>query len=438
MATTSTTASAPPRLRLRLPEAVSALAHRDFRVVWIGQAVSMCGTWMQVVAQGLVVLSLWNSAFALGAVNFANALPSLVVMLFGGVLADRMEKRRILLVTQIVMALAAVVVGVLIFADGLQFWMIIVATAVIGVAFGYDMPAYQAFLPELVPPEKIQQVVALNSSTFHGSRIVGPALAGLVVATLGIAAAYFINAASFLAVIFGLMIIRYRPAARREDAGPHPSAIEGLREGVRHARGRPNLRALMALSALNTGFVFPSLAILMPFYARDVLDAGAGVLGLLMASSGTGSVAGALVLIFWPKQARDARIWATAVLAPAGLIVMSLSREPALSIAACAVVSLAFSTQYSLVGTIIQESTPNEFRGRVMSLQGLTFNGVIPVAALVSSGLAVALGLPFVMALSALLYFVGTVWVLRFAAGGISNVVAQARLEYEAVAAGGG
>src|SRR6185503_9009859 len=194
-ATTTTTAPARRPLGLRLPDSLSVLAERDFRVIWTGQAISMTGTWMQAIAQGLLVLELWNSAFALGAVNFANAIPSLLVMLFGGVLADRADKRRILLWTQVTMCLLAVFVGSLILADAVQFWLILLAAAGVGIAFGYDMPAYQAFLPELVPPQRISQVVALNSSTFHGSRTVGPAIAGAVIGAFGLAAAYFINAA---------------------------------------------------------------------------------------------------------------------------------------------------------------------------------------------------------------------------------------------------
>ena len=231
------TTTVPRRLpfNLRLPDSISALGERDFRVVWLGQAVSMTGTWMQMIAQGLLVLALWNSAFALGALNFANAVPSLIVMLFGGVLADRADKRRILLVTQVVMGVMALLVGLLVVADAVQYWMLIAATIALGVAFGYDMPAYQAFLPELVPPEKIGQVVALNSSTFHGTRMVGPAMAGAIIGVFGIAAAYFLNAASFLAVIFSLLIVRRRHAPRA--AGAAMSAIDGLKEGIRHARG---------------------------------------------------------------------------------------------------------------------------------------------------------------------------------------------------------
>jgi len=261
------------------------LAERDFRVVWMGQAVSMAGTWMQMVAQGLLVLTLWNSAFALGALNFANAVPSLLVMLFGGVLADRADKRRILLITQTVMAALAVGVGVLIIGGAVEYWMLIIATIALGIAFGYDLPAYQAFLPELVPPQKVGQVVALNSSTFHGTRLVGPALAGVVISVFGLATAYFLNAASFIAVIISLLIVRYRPLPRASDG---VSAIDGLKEGLRHASKRANLRALLWLTALNTTFLFPVVAVLTPFYVKNVLHEGPGILGLLWAGSGLG------------------------------------------------------------------------------------------------------------------------------------------------------
>ncbi|TAK57603.1 MAG: MFS transporter, partial [Dehalococcoidia bacterium] len=221
---TTTAAASPSRFRLQLPEAVSVLAIRDFRVFWIGEAVSMTGTWMQFVAQGLLVLQLWDSAFALGALNFANAIPSLCVMLFGGVLADRADKRLILLVTQSIMLLLAAIIGLLVMVDAVQYWMLLVATVALGVAFGYDMPAFQALMPELVPPEKISQVVGINSSTFHGTRMIGPAVAGILIGTFGLATAYFLNAASFVAVILALMMIRYRRAPRR--GGPETSAIE--------------------------------------------------------------------------------------------------------------------------------------------------------------------------------------------------------------------
>jgi MFS family permease len=418
---------------MSLPESVSALAERDFRVVWIGQAVSMTGTWMQMIAQGLLVLTLWNSAFALGALNFSNALPSLVVMLFGGVLADRADKRRILLTTQVIMGLLALAVGLLVLADSIQYWMLIAATICLGIAFGYDMPAYQAFLPDLVPQEKIGQVVALNSSTFHGTRMIGPAMAGAVIGVFGIATAYFLNAASFVAVIISLLIVRYRPRPRDEHGPPHVGAIEGLREGVRHARGRGNLRAMLLLTGLNTTFVFPIIAVLTPFYVKNVLHEGPGTLGLLWAGSGVGSMIGAFALIWQSRSNRAGRIWLATLIAPVGLLIMAVTREPLVALAVQPFVSFAFSSQLGLIQTMIQESTPQQFRGRVMSLHGITFNGTMPFAALVASGLSVAVGLPWVMAGAACLYLACGSYALRFAGGGIGRVVAESRHEFEAL-----
>ena len=433
MATTTPAAARRLPFKLTLPDSISALAERDFRVVWFGQAVSMSGTWMQMIAQGLLVLTLWNSAFALGALNFANAVPSLVVMLFGGVLADRADKRRILIVTQVVMCVLAVAVGVLVVADAIEYWMLIVATICLGIAFGYDMPAYQAFLPELVPPEKIGQVVALNSSTFHGTRMVGPAMAGVIIATFGIATAYFLNALSFLAVIFSLLLVSRRIVPKAQ--GPAMSAIAGLKEGLRHARGRPNLRVFLMLTALNTTFVFPIIAVLTPFYVKNVLHEGPGVLGALWASSGVGAMIGAIALIVWNNDRRVTRLWVAALLSPAGLIVTAITREPIVAIIAQAFVSFSFSSQLGIIQTMIQESTPPQFRGRVMSLHGITFNGTMPFAALASSGLAVAFGLPFVIMLGAGLYLTTTVLVLTFVGGGIAKVVADARREFDIIAA---
>jgi MFS family permease len=416
-----------------MPEAVSALSVRDFRVVWLGQAISMTGTWMQAIAQGLLVLELWDSALGLGIVNFANALPGLVVMLFGGVLADRADKRRILLVTQVVMMLLAAALGVLVLTDRVEFWMVVVAAAMLGIAFGYDMPAYQAFLPELVPPDKIGQVVALNSSTFHGTRMIGPAMAGAIIGAFGLATAYFLNAASFIAVIFSLFIVRYRPQPR--PAGSQVGTFEGLKEGLRHVRSRPHLAALLWLTALNTTLIFPIVAVLTPFYVKDVLDAGPGTLGLLWASSGVGSLAGAMALIWWPSQSRAGRIWLAVLSAPVGLAVMALTRDASIAIAIQIVLSFSFSSQLGIIAMMMQESTPPAYRGRVMSLNGIAFNGTVPFAALTASGLTAGVGLPVVMLAAGGLYLAIGVVMLLHSGGGIIHVASETRREYDELAA---
>jgi MFS family permease len=416
-----------------MPDSISVLRQRDFRVVWTGQAISMTGTWMQAIAQGLLVLELWDSAFALGAVNFANALPSLIIMLFGGVLADRADKRRILIATQVVMCLLALTVGVLVLSDAVEYWMIILATIALGIAFGYDMPAYQAFLPELVPPQRISQVVALNSATFHGSRMVGPAIAGGVIGIFGIATAYFINAASFIAVIISLLIVRYRPQARVVHAAG--STLDGLKDGFSYARERPNVLVFLSLTGLACLFLFPFMAILSPYYVTEVLDEGAGVLGLMWAASGVGSLLGAMALVWWPTQLRTERIIAGAIVGPLALLVLAFTREPAIAIIATAFSSIAFSSQLNMFQAMLQESTPQDFRGRVMSLNGIAFNGTMPFSGLAASGLAIAFGLPAVMVGAAAVYAVIAALVLRGAAGGIANCVHMSRQQYEVLQA---
>ena len=232
-------------------------------------------------------------------------------------------------------------------------------------------------------------------------------------------------------------MIKHRPRALAEGER-RMSALEGLREGIRHARGRPNLQAMIALTGLNTIFLFPSIAVLLPYYATEVLGRGATVLALLMASTGVGSMFGALLLIWWADKWREARIWSGALAAPATLVALALSRSPAVSIVAAGIASLAFSSQLGLIQMMIQESTPSRFRGRVMSLHGITFTGSMPLAGLAASGAAVAFGLPAVMAGSALASLVSSVWMLRFAGGGIAQVVRDSSVEYETVIAEGG
>jgi MFS family permease len=332
------------------------------------------------------------------------------------------------------MCALAFALALLIATDLIEFWMIIVATILLGVLFGYDMPAYQAFLPDLVGPEKISQVVALNSSTFHGTRMVGPAMAGAIISVFGIATAYFLNALSFVAVIFSLMIIRYRQ--QPHPAGTqHMSAIEGLREGFAHTRERPHLKVLLSLTALACIFLFPTMAILSPYYVKEVLHRDAGVLGALWAMSGIGSLLGAMALVWWPTQARTLRIWGAALLGPVGLTVMALTRDPVVAVLASGFTSISFSSQLGLFQSMLQESTPPNFRGRVMSLHGIAFNGTIPFAGIVSAGLATAIGLPAVILMSAGLYLVTVVAVMRFAGGGIDRVVRVTRTEYEQISA---
>jgi hypothetical protein len=297
------------------------------------------------------------------------------------------------------------------------------------------MPAYQAYLPDLVPQEKISQVVSLNSSTFHGTRMVGPAIAGFLVKGLGTATAYFLNALSFVAVIFSLLIVRHRPAPRPADES-RSTAIEDLRAGLRHAGDRSNLQVLLWLTALACTFLFPFMAILSADYVKNVLHEDEAVLGAIWTASGVGSLIGALALIWWPTQWRSGRIWMAALAGPAFMALMAVTRDPAVAVLCAGVTSISFSSQLNMFQAMIQESTPPNYRGRVGSLFGITFNGTMPFAALAAAGLAEWwLGLPAVMFIASVIYLALVVGVLRFGAGGIERVVGRCTEEHHALMA---
>jgi len=379
---------------------LGALKNREFAVFWSGQAISQTGTWMQQFAQGWVVTTLATSAFALASVNFAASIPILIMTPFGGLAADRMERRRILLVTQSVLAVLAVVMAMLVHAGRLRLWHVWSIAVLLGLATAYDLPAYQSFYPQLVEREDLPQAIALNQAAFHGSRIIGPALASWFVARWGMAAAFFANGASFLAVIGSLLFIRPRAATR----GGTVNTRLFMAEGVRYVRGRPHIVALLGLTAITTMFVFPNAATLMPFYAKHVLQVGPGGLGVMMAVSGAGAFLGALFLLALPRRFRIP--WIVTSLVGIALMVSALawSRDLALSVAAAAILSFGISSTLGVASTMVQESVPDALRGRVMSLYSLAFTGVAPFAALAIAQLADVIGMRRELVLAAVLY----------------------------------
>jgi len=378
---------------------IGALRSREFALFWSGQAISQTGTWMQQFAQGWVVATLASSALALASVNLAASIPILFLTPFGGVAADRMDRRRILLFTQTVLAVLAIVLGVVIQAGHLQLWEVWLVALLLGVATAYDLPAYQAFYPQLVEREDLPQAIALNQATFHGSRIIGPAIASWVVARWGMAAAFFANGASFLAVIGSLLLIRPAPAA-----GTTGHTRLSMGEGVRYVREHPHIVALLGLTAMTTMLVFPNAATLMPFYAKHVLQVGPGGLGIIMAASGTGAFLGAMFLLALPRRFRIAWITTALVVIALALCGLAQSRYLPLSVTAVAILSFGISSTLGVASTMVQESVPDALRGRVMSLYSLAFTGVAPFAALAVAWLADVIGMRRELQLAAVLF----------------------------------
>jgi MFS family permease len=375
--------------RKRAGNVVHVLRNREFALFWSGQSISQAGTWMQQFALGWVVTTLAGSALALASVNFAASIPMLILMPFGGVVADRMERRRILLVTQSVMATLAVILGVLIQVHHLRLWHIWVTALLLGLTTAYDLPAYQSFYPQLVETEDLSQAISLNQATFHGSRIVGPAIASWFVALWGMAAAFFANAASFLAVIASLLLVKPRAPTTANRLGTR----QFMAEGVRYVWERKNILALFGLTAITTIFVFPNVAVLMPFYVKHVLHVGPTGLGWIMAVSGVGALLGATFLLALPRRVRIG--WIIAALSLVTLTVSALgwSRHLPLSVAAEGIASFGIASSLGVASTIVQESVTDPFRGRVMSLYALAFTGVMPFAALGVARLADLIGM---------------------------------------------
>ncbi len=393
-------ASKPVTARGRGPLAV--LRHREFALFWAGQAVSLVGSWMQGFAQGWVVTNLTKEAFALGLVNFAMALPTLVLMPLGGVAADRFDRRAILLYTQWVLLVLAAVTGVLVYQGRLELWHVYLLALPLGIATAYELPAYQSFYPQLIEKEELPQAISLNQATFHGSRIIGPAVAGWMIALWGTASAFFANAASFLAVIVALGMIRPR---RPAPGLPHTSAGAMMKEGVRYVRDRPQIVALLGLTGITTFCIFPNLAVLTPYYARQVLQVGAGGLGILMSVSGAGSLLGAALLLSTPPAQRVNRIALCT-----GVILVSMSLlawAPGLWLAVPAIglQSVAIAHSLGLASIIVQELAEDHIRGRVMALYTMMFTGVMPFAALLVTKLVDEIGMRIELQAAGILYF---------------------------------
>ena len=380
---------------MRLPRALSALRHRDFRIYWAGQAVSLTGTWMQQMAQSWVLAGLTTSAGDLGLSALIGSAPILLLSLKAGELADRLDKRRILIATQIGMMVLAFVFATFVFTDRISVGFIFVMAGLLGLVTAFDLPAAQALPAELVAPPEIGGAVALMQQIFHGARLVGPAIAGLLIARFGNGAAFMANGLSFVAVILSLVALQ--PKEKRAGAAIRPPSGSFL-AGLTYVRQHRLIRSLILLAALTTGAVFPFIAVLMAYYVRRVMKTeDAAVMGSLMSMSGLGSLLGATAILWGSSRSR--RYWLAAGILGVSAALFGMARFPVVSVVAPLVGVLSFSVS-SLMGRIsqtVQELAPPELRGRVMGVFSIAFSGVMPLASLSISALSDRLGYPTLM-----------------------------------------
>ena len=373
----------------RLPAALRAFAHRDFRLFWCGQGVSLIGTWMQSVAQSWLVLELTNSPFLLGLVGTLQFAPVLFLSFFAGALADRRPKRRLLILTQSVMCAQALALAALIWRGHVQYWHVAVMAAVYGLANTVDMPTRQAFIAEVVGKTSLRSAIALNSAMFNGARVVGPALAGLAIARWGTAVAFLANGLSFLAVIAALAMLHTAGLPRPRTGR---SMGDEIREGVAYALRTPRIALVLSLVLCVSAFFF-NYNTLVPLLARDVLHEDAHGFGLLMTAVGLGAVAGAVALASLGTE-RPPVVVLIASAVVLGLASMSVAGVTRFGVAMALLVLMGFCGMLFMTGanTTVQLTVPDELRGRVMSLHTLMFAGMTPFGAFLVGTVTQALG----------------------------------------------
>ncbi len=387
-----------------------ALRWRNFRLYFIGQAFSLTGTWMQRVALGWLVYRLTDSETMLGLVSFAGRIPNILVLPFSGVLADRVNRHAVMMVARGFAMLQAATLAVLVLTGVVRIWHIIVLSLVMGTIFAMDAPSRQAFIYQVVGSKRdLSNAVALHSAVFNLARLVGPALAGLLVALAGEGPVFLVNAASYLAVLAALAMVRVEPPPKTRRR----KTLHQLREGLSYASRTPPVRAILLLLLATSLLAFPYL-VLMPAFARGVLGGDSRTLGWLMGSIGAGALVGAA---FISSRRDNLFLWhqipVSGLALGLGVAGFTLSRSVPLSCALLVLPGFGLMTLMSSCNTVLQTLVPERARGRVMSLYYISFLGMMPFGSLIMGSLAEHFGTPQTVMVGGLLSAVAS---LLFAA----------------------
>lgn len=389
--------------------AFASLRHRNFRIFWWGQVLSLTGTWMQSTALGWLVLTTTDSEFLLGLTTAVQSLPILVLTLYAGVVADRFDKRRILVAALAFSMLQALLLAVLVDTGRITYGLILALVVALGTANAFEIPTRQAFFVDLVGKEDLTNAIALNSAAFNASRIVGPAIAGALIASVGMASAFYVNAFSYTAVLAGLLLLRLPP---RPPAPPRASTRTHLAEGFSFIRDAPVARALVGLIAALSILGFPYV-VLLPVFARDILQVGAPGLGWMLSASGAGALAGGIALAaFGHRTSRGKLLIVSSSLFSVLVVGFAFSRSFALSLLLLAAMGFTMILNNATTNALLQSIVPDHLRGRVMAVYVFMFLGMAPLGSLQAGAIAHWLGAPVALAVGAvvLLAVIWTVW----------------------------
>ena len=364
----------------RLPAALQSLRHRNYRLLWIGTLISNSGDWMDQIALNWLVYQLSGSAVQLALLNLCRLAPIFVFTLLGGVIADRMERRRLLFATQLIAMVLAVILATLTVLGVVQIWMVLVIAVGRGIVLSFNQPARQSLISELVPRDDLRNAIALNSATLNLTRVLGPTIGGALIATVGVAGAFYLNAASFVAVLYGLALMRFPERPPRARAG---SVLAELAGGLAYLGRKPALRTLVVQALVPFVLGMPYMTMLTVF-ASDVLQVGGGGLGLLTACSGVGAVSGALWVAGQAHRASLSRLMLVGMISfGATILVFSLSSWLWLSVPLLLAVGASQQIYMASNNALIQTSVEEEFRGRVLSTLFLN-RGMVPLGTLIA------------------------------------------------------
>lgn len=384
-----------------LQRVFKAFHYRDFRLLWMGACTSSIGTWMQKVAQSWLVFEITKSPFLLGMDAFLGDIPIFMFSLFGGVVADRMDRRHLLVISQLVQMTSSIVLAILIFTDNIQVWHIMLSSFIVGTAQAFGGPAYSALVPSLVEKEDLPNAIALNSIQFNLARVIGPVIGGLAMKYLGSAWCFSLNSLSFVAVIFSLLSlhINFKPTATKE------SMLQSMKKGFGFIRSQGAMETLIAIAFCMTALAIPMITFL-PVFAKDVFHQDAMTYTLFLVSSGLGSITGALTVAAMGNVPNKGRIALTMLVAlGAGMAGFALSTSMVLSCFLLFCSGAVLLCAFSMFSSLVQLNTPNDMRGRVMSVYNVAFRGGMPFGSLITGWLVPMYGAPHVLAING--FFLG-------------------------------
>lgn len=394
----------------RWPKAIRSLGYRNFRLYWSGQIISQVGTWMQIVAQGWVVYNLTNSPLMLGLVNFASLLPVVPISLLAGVLSDRFSRKKLIIISEAVLMLQALIMALLLWMNVIQVWHVIVLSLILGAASALEQPARLAFVVDVVGREDLSNAVALNSSATNAARIIGPAIAGVIIASIGEAMCFFINGVSYLAVILALIVIRIPWEPKKTGA----LKVRGsLKEGFLYLKDNKVVQGLLLIVSLASFLTIPYIA-LMPVFARDILQVGSEGLGYLLTAVGIGAILGALLVARQQSGQRGKWLMIANFLGPIFLLGFSFSGNFYLSLILVVIVGAFNAVRLTLGNSLTQLNTAEAYHGRMMSIFNLLFNGMSRVGALVIGGFAEIISVSWALGISAFMSaFIGLIMIFK-------------------------